>query len=214
MLKDKLFIALAIAACSTVVAADDDVNYSFSLKAWNHRSSSGSSSSYVNAPILALTAKKGDYFLTASSLLPTNFIKEDGTYFSRRDFDLAAGYSLNSNISVLGGYKRIYTGNWNFSGTTATSTPQSVNIPYLGLNGFSSIGDKSFLFGTVTRGIKVSQSGRSSTDPADIWTTLEGGYGYLLNKNTQLSAGIRLQNMKNSDSTTLSGVIFGVTLTP
>ena len=83
---------------------------------------------------------------------------------------------------------------------------------YLGLNGFSAIGEQSFVYGTALRSLNAKESG--STDKL-IFTSVEFGIGYVLNKNTQLTAGYRSQKFSGDDNnTTLPGVIFGVNLTP
>ena len=69
MKKNKLLIALATAAFGIgAFAADDEINYSFSLKDWNHKFKQTSSTEGVNSPIISGTARKGDYFITGSAL--------------------------------------------------------------------------------------------------------------------------------------------------
>jgi len=207
MKKSKLLIALAIAACSSAVMADDDITYSFGLKSWYHNLKVDSSSASTASSILSVTARKGDYFLAVSSLLPTTY-SFDSSYLKRKDTDFAAGYALNSNFSALLGTKKInvdqYSSGWNYSTITMT---------YLGLNGFTPVGEKSFVFGQVTRSINLKDS--SITDGTkETFTGYEAGYGYVLNKNTQLTVGYRNQKFATNSNTTLPGVIFGVTVTP
>ena len=71
MKKNKLLIAIAIAASSSAVMADDDkINYSISAKTWNNQIQNNGDikSESANTPIYSLTAKKGDYFVVASFL--------------------------------------------------------------------------------------------------------------------------------------------------
>ena len=122
--------------------------------------------------------------------------------------DLAVGWSMNQNISFLAGVKKVGSNNFDFSGSTATATPSNFNISYLGLNGFTSVSDKSFLYGTATKSLKVTKSNQPTASLS--FTTYEAGYGYLINKSTQLSLGYRSQVLRNDGTdTTLAGFIFG-----
>ena len=108
MKKNKLLIALAIAACSTAVMADDEkIDYSVGLKVWNNKL--GWYTNAANSPIVSLTAKKGDYFLVGSFMLPATYTWNEGSaeYMTRRDTDLAIGWRMNSNVSLLAGQKKL-----------------------------------------------------------------------------------------------------------
>ena len=70
MENNKLLIALSIAACSGAAIANDKIDYSFSLKSWNNKISQGTSTNQVNGTVISATAKKGDFFITGSRLLP------------------------------------------------------------------------------------------------------------------------------------------------
>jgi predicted porin len=90
-------------------------------------------------------------------------------------------------------------------------------MTYLGLNGFTPIGENTFIYGQVTRSIKLTDS--SITDGTkETFTGYEAGYGYVLNKSTQLTVGYRNQkfstNNSNYVSNTLPGIIFGINITP
>ena len=211
MKKNKLLISLAIVACSNLAMADEEINYSFSLKDWNHNfKQSGSSTEHVNASVLSLTARKGEYFITASSLMPTTYSFGGGSELFRRDFDAAVGWSLNPNISLLAGQKKIGVRSYN---TSDGWERYSLNFSYLGANGFTQIGEQSFMYGTVTRSFKSKDTSDNGTTMK--LTNVEFGYGYVLSKSTQLTAGYR--NQKFSDTggtTTLAGAIFGVNITP
>jgi len=210
MQKRKLFIALAIAACSTAAMADDEINYSLNLKSWNHKlKDSGTNSGNVNATVVSGTARKGRYFLTASMLLPTTYYFGEGSYLDRRDADIAVGWSATSNISLLGGYKQISTNNYDFSGTSSDLAVSKFDVTYIGLNGFESIGEKTFVFGTLTRSLDNTKTKDGVKTTGLTFTTYEAGLGYVLNKETQLTFGYRNQAMKNDTTVTLSGFIFG-----
>jgi len=198
MKKNKLLIALAIAAYSSAVMADDKIDYSFSLKSWNNKISQGNNTNNVNGTVISATAKKGDFFITGSRLLPVTYTNSEGSSFGRQDSDIALGWSFSPNLSLLGGKKII------------GSSSGSFNIPYFGLNGFSSIDEKSFLYGTFTRSPKVSASATITKSGTITFTNYEGGYGYLWDKSTQLTAGYRSQTISNvNPSATMAGIIFG-----
>jgi hypothetical protein len=213
MKKLKFLIALAFAACSTSVVADEGINYSFGLKSWNHKlkTTGGSATENTSATIVSATARKGDYFLATSFFLPTTY-SLSGQYILRRDTDYALGYSLNSNFSALLGSKRVGVRQYNSGWTNS-----AINMTYLGLNGFTPIGENTFIYGQVTRSIKLTDS--SITDGTkETFTGYEAGYGYVLNKSTQLTVGYRNQkfstNNSNYVSNTLPGIIFGINITP
>ena len=79
MLKNKLLIALAIAVCSSATFADDKIDYSFSLKNWNNKIKQSNSTNTVNGTVISATAKKGDFFITGSRLLPVTYTNSSGT---------------------------------------------------------------------------------------------------------------------------------------
>ena len=215
MKKNKLLIALAIAACSTVVMADDEINYSFGLKSWNNelKTANGTNTENASATIVSATARKGDYFLATSFLTPVTYPQQSGNFMIRRDVDFALGYSLNSNFSALLGSKRVgvrqYSSGWSSS---------SIDMTYLGLNGFTPVGENTFIFGQVTRSIKLNDSSTYAAGVKVTFTGYEAGYGYIYNKNTQLTVGYRNQkfatNSSSYSSANLSGVIFGINITP
>jgi hypothetical protein len=209
MKKNKLLIALAILACSSAVMANDDITYSFGLKSWYHNLKVQNSSGSTASPIVSATARKGDYFVATSFLLPTTY-SFDGYFVKRKDTDFAAGYALNSNFSALLGTKKITVDSYDTSWEIST-----IKMTYVGLNAFTSVGENSFVYGQVTRSINLTDS--SVTDGSkSTFTGYEAGYGYLLNKNTQLTVGYRSQKFTNSGNpdTTLPGIIFGLNITP
>jgi hypothetical protein len=210
MKNNKLLIALAIAVCATVALAEEEINYSYSLKSWNHNFKEGANAtSNTTSTILSVTARKGDYLITGSTVLPTTYSFPGGSNLIRRDTDIALGYILNSNFSLIAGAKRLPYSNYQVDDNTTVN--KTINMRYLGLNGFSAIGEQSFVYGTAIRSINTSETG--STEKFKF-TSVELGLGYVLNKSTQLTAGYRSQKFSDSITTTLPGVIFGVNLTP
>jgi hypothetical protein len=209
MLKYQLFLAIALAICSTTALANDDkINYSFSLKDWNHKFKQSTSTEAVNSAVVSGTARKGDYFITASTLLPTTYSFGSGSELFRRDTDLALGYSINSNVSFLAGQKNIGVRQYN---TSNGWTNYKINLTYIGVNGFTSIGEKTFLYGTFTNSVKGKATDSNSTMK---FTNYEGGLGYVMSKDTQLTVGYRNQKFTDTGSTTLPGIIFGVNIIP
>jgi hypothetical protein len=210
MLKNKLSIALAIAVCSTTAMADEEVSYSFGLKNWNHKfTEGGNSTSATTATILSATAKKGNYLVTVSTVLPTTYSFPGGSNLIRKDTDIALGYVLNSNLSLIAGVKKLpYS---QYSDSDDTTSNYTINMSYLGLNGFSAIGEQSFVYGTALRSLRAKEASATTNM---TFTSVELGLGYVLNKNTQLTAGYRSQKFSDDTSTTLPGVIFGVNITP
>jgi len=210
MKKNKLLIALAIAACATTALADDEINYSLNLKSWNHKIKDSSTvSSNVSATVISGTARKGQYFLTGSLLMPTTYYFGDGSYLDRRDADLAVGWSATSNISLLGGAKRIQSNNYDFAGSSSSLTSSKFDINYIGVNGFEAIGEKTFVYGTATRSLSASKTKDGVKTTGLTFTTYEAGFGYVLSKEAQLTAGYRNQALKNDGTVTLSGFMVG-----
>jgi hypothetical protein len=210
MKKHKLLISLAIATFASVAMAEDAISYSFSLKDWYSKAKVGSTSSEsTNSPIVSATARKGDYFVTASTLLSTTYSFGSGSELFRKDADLALGWSVHPNVSLLLGQKNAGIREYN---TSKGWTNYGVNLTYLGANGFTSIGEKSFVYGTYTQSFKGHDGALGGTMK---YTSYEGGYGYVLSKDSQLTVGYRSQKFSASDGTsTLPGIIFGVNMTP
>jgi hypothetical protein len=203
-----LLISLVAASFSTnALANDEKIDYSFSAKMWNTqiRNNGEAASQSTNAPILSVTARKGNYFGTASFLNPTTYTN-GATYTTRRDSDIAFGYAISSNISFLVGQKLVSadkydSGSWNY---------ERVHASYLGANGFSAISDNQFLYGTFFRSFKARDS-NGGISKSVVLTNYEGGYGYVLEKGIQLTAGYRLQKFDISGGgAKIPGLIFGM----
>jgi hypothetical protein len=143
--------------------------------------------------------------------LPATFHFNNGTYIDRRDTDVAFGWMANSNISLLGGIKRASLTNYDYSGSNTSSTLSTFNVNYIGVNGFKSVNEKQFLFGTATRSLNASRSRSGVKTTGLIYTTLETGFGHVLSKEAQLTVGYRFQDLKFPDggSGKMSGLIFG-----
>jgi hypothetical protein len=210
MKRNKLLIALAIAACATTALADDEINYSLNLKSWSHKLKADINSATANGTVLSGTARKGDYFLTGSVLMPTTYYFGNGSYMDRRDTDIAAGWSIRPNIALLGGVKRILGNSYDFSGTSSDLTVSKWNFSYVGINGFESIGEKSFVYGTLTRSFNGDRVKGGAKTTGLTLTTYEAGVGYILSKEAQLTAGYRSQKV-GGDTTNpeLSGLLVG-----
>ena len=212
MKKNKLLIALTIAACSGAAIANDKIDYSFGLKSWNHKLKDDVTTQNTSATILSATAKKGNYFVATSFFMPTTYGLSSTAYSVRKDTDLAFGYSINPNISALIGTKRL-------SVDHSSSSDSTLNVTYIGANGFTSIGEETFLFGQLTHSLNTKESTVGYTYPAgykSTYSSLEAGLGYVLNKNTQITGGYRKQifNPNVGSGTALSGIIFGISITP
>jgi hypothetical protein len=210
MKNNKLFLAIAIviAICSTTALANDDkINYSISAKMWNNQlqNTGDIKSESANTPIYSLTAKKGDYFVVASFLVPTTYTRGT-TYTTRRDADLALGWSLNPNISLLAGHKVINAPRT----SSGTRYDETVHFNYIGANGFTSLSESQFLYGTVTKSLKGTDTSGGVTQSVNL-TTYEFGYGYVLNQFTQLSAGYRMQKIgvTGGSGSQIPGLLFG-----
>jgi hypothetical protein len=206
--KNKLFLAIALAICSTTALANDDkINYSISAKMWNNQiqNTGDIKSESSNTPIYSLTAKKGDYFVVASFLVPTTYTRGT-TYTTRRDADLALGWSLNPNISLLAGHKVINAPRT----SSGTRYDETAHFNYIGANGFTSLSESQFLYGTVTRSLKGKDTSAGVTQSVNL-TTYEFGYGYVLNQFTQLSAGYRMQKIgvTGGSGSQIPGLLFG-----
>ena len=210
---NKSLIALASLACASAVMADEGISYSLNLKSWNNSFKDGTSSaSATNSSIVSFTAKKDVFYLTGSTILPTTYNFGNGAGLVRRDTDVAVGWMANSNISLLGGVKRASVNNFDYSGSLTYNTTPTFNFNYLGVNGFNSINEKQFIFGTATRSINGSRSLSGVKTTGLTFTTLEAGFGHVLSKDAQLTLGYRSQDLKFPDASgtvKMGGLIFG-----
>lgn len=206
MKKNKLLIGLVIAACSSGAFAgdDDEINYSLGVKAWNSRLGKWTGS--TSSTLVSGTVRKGDYFAVASFLLPSTYTWSDGSEFmTRRDADLAIGWRMNSNITLLAGQKKLGINDYyssKFHGET-------MNFTYVGANASHMFDETKFVYGQVNTSLK----GKSDTGTASIkLNTYEAGIGFVVSPKTQMSVGFRSQKFTASGSSTvdINGVTFGV----
>jgi hypothetical protein len=187
------------------MADDEKIDYSVGLKVWNNKL--GWYTNAANSPIVSLTAKKGDYFLVGSFMLPATYTWNEGSaeYMTRRDTDLAIGWRMNSNVSLLAGQKKLGVNDY-YSSSNHYST---LNITYLGANASNSIGEDKFVYGQVLSKI----SGKNDSNQKVNMTHLEAGFGSMVSKNSQMTLGYRSQKFSNSSSNSsvnLRGYTFGV----
>ena len=218
---NKLLIAAAILACSTSVIADNEkIDYSLSIKSWNNvlstrnSSSSGITTPSQNAPIIAIVARKGDYFVAANALLRSTYTYST-SYMSRTDYDIAFGYRATENISILGGYKTLIVVDGSQTNWKETNTGF-----FIGASGFSSIADQSFAYGNI----QYVPNMKHKTTANEYYrnqkfTSTEFGLGYIVNKSTQLTGGYRYQifdsyniTRSRSENAKLDGIIFGLNI--
>ena len=200
--------------------ADEDIKWSAALKVWdaalsqpdNHNGMQMHTSASSSAGNIAITAKKGDYFVTASALLPTSYDYGSGNYLHRNDTDLAFGWHFSESFSVLIGQKRI-----SYIDGTVGAQQQAINSTYAGLSGAKLISDRGFIYGTLIYGLHTKNSGdQPSSNYKESMDAEEIGYGYALDKTTQLTVGYKIQhvnshyNPQNIDfNSSVGGVIFG-----
>ena len=223
--KLSIAIVLSVASIGAANAQSDDVKFSVGLKAWNHdfkikqasKDFSGDANTNFNptAPLVSLTAKKGDYFVTFSTLLPTIYPLQGGD-LKRGDNDIAIGWSFTPGYSALIGHKTIKSKNyetgkeWN----TRTSTDKGA---FLGLTGAQALEDRWFAYESI-----VYMPSMKTSDQPNVkgtFTTLEAGLGYAVNTQTQLTVGYRSQVYdikdepnKYSQKAKMNGLIFGVSV--
>ncbi len=220
-----IVLAAALGAGSAMA---QDIQFSGGLKAWNHKfkvdardlSGGGSETSNFNATstLLSLTARKGDYFVTYSTLLPTTYAL-DGGDIKRQDTDIAVGWSFMPGYSVLLGQKVIKSKGYNTDRESWNADPSvSDKGMFLGLTGAQPLKDRLFLYESIAIVPKMKSSNQPSASTK--FSTLEIGLGYALDTKTQLTLGYRQQVYKQSDSArngfnqkvNLDGIIFGASV--
>ena len=202
MKRNKLMIAIAsIAFVSAVFADENKIDYSFGIKNWNNalnvaNKDSNVNTQSVNSPILSLTAKKGDYFATVSTLLESSY-RYRTVWLARKDTDFALGYRVTENISILGGYKT-----WTMKDGSLSNWVDTLSGYTIGVSGFKSIDDSIFAYGNYIHmpSLKYSGNGTDVIQKAHAFSS-EIGIGKSINATTQLVAGYRYQNMKNYNAT-------------
>lgn len=217
-------ILLSVTSMGAVHAQSDEVKFSAGLKAWNHSfkikttspngSGDGNSDFNATAPLVSLTAKKGDYFATYSSLMPTVYPLEGGD-LKRSDTDIAVGWSFTPGYSVLFGHKSIDSKNFN---NNTWNTPNSNDKGYFfGVTGAQMLQDKTFAYESFVYAPKMTNS--DQTNAKITFTTLEAGVGYAIDAKTQLTVGYRAQiydlkddSIRYTQKVNLNGLIFGASV--
>ena len=219
MKKNKLLIAIAIATCSSVVIADEQIDYSLSIKTWSNainvaNSSSNVTTQSINAPLITLVARKGDYFVNVSALLESSY-RYKTVWLARKDYDVGVGYRLTDNFSLLAGHKSLVSKDGSQTNWTETN-----NGYYVGASGFKLVADQTYAYGNV----QYAPSVKTSTTGTDFYrsqkfTSSEIGLGYVLNKNTQLTGGYRYQLFQSynitqarSERLTVRGLLAGINI--
>lgn len=221
MKKNKLFVALVIAAfTSGAFAADDDkIDYSLAVKSWNNSVNVANKSTNIttqsaNAPIYTFTARKGDYFISANYMMESSY-RYKTVWLARKDRDLTFGYRYTNNLSFVGGQSNLKFKDGSYSNWVETTTGY-----FLGVAGFQMVSDKFF----VTGNYKNMPSLKVSTTGTDFYRGMKGfsselGLGYTLNDTTQLTAGYRFQQIKDynitqsrSETNTIKGILAGVNM--
>jgi hypothetical protein len=219
MKKHKLLIALAIAACSTVAMADEEkIDYSLSVKSWHNSINVANKDTNIttqaaNGPIIGITARKGDYFVTASSMLESSY-RYQTVWLARKDIDYAFGYRYNQNVSLILGYKTVTMKDGSYSDWL-----EKHSGIYYGVSGFKLVTDAAFVYGNFSYMPKMKDSGTSSVDVINSskFMNYEAGLGYALSNSSQLTVGFRTQQVKDynvtqsrSEKSTMKGIVAGV----
>jgi len=217
-----IVLAAALGAGSAMA---QDIQFSGGLKAWNHSfdinagnrlgSSSDSSNFNTTSTLLSVTARKGEYFLTYSMLLPSTYALNTGD-IKRQDSDIAVGWNFMPGYSVLVGQKviksKVYDLDLQSWNNSSTSTDKGA---FIALTGAQSLKDKFFAYESIAYAPKLKSS--PETNSSIKFTTLEVGLGYALDNKTQLTIGVRNQKYDLSDPSRgnynqmvkLNGLIFG-----
>jgi hypothetical protein len=206
MSKTKILSFLFLVTTSITAAADEnDVKWSANIKAWNSTLKTSTEQATSSIPNLSLTARKGNYFVTYSSLLQSSYALPSGS-FKRKDTDLALGWRFYDGLSLLAGHKYVYM--------APLGSDLSTNGTYVGLTGNTPIGGTpSFLYGTGT--YMVTRGGQSGVSDSAFYTG-EVGLGYALNNSVQVTFGTRSQEFKykkypstERNSVSARGIIVG-----
>jgi hypothetical protein len=219
MKNNKLLISLAISAfTSCAFAADDDkIDYSLSVKSWQNNINVSNSTFNVttqaaNSPIVTLTAKKGDYFVSTNLMLQSAYSYRTA-YMLRKDVDLTLGYQYKNNLSFVVGQSYITV-----KDGTLSNWVDKYSGYFLGVSGFEMLSDKVYATASYKNMPSLKNSGTGTDKYKDTkGYSAEVGLGYTLNNTTQLTAGYRFQQIKNynitqtrNESNTIKGILAGV----
>ena len=217
-----IVLAAALGAGSAMA---QDIQFSGGLKAWNHsfdlnagntRGSATDKSNFnTTSTLLSVTARKGEYFLTYSMLLPSTYALNSGD-IKRQDSDIALGWSFMPGYSVLVGQKNIKTKGYDLDRQSWSASASSTDKgTFIALTGAQSLQDRIFAYESIAYLPKM----KNDTEPNSSikFTTLEVGLGYTLDTKTQLTVGLRNQSYDLADPSRsnyrqkvkLNGLIFG-----
>jgi len=208
-MRKSLIIFLCILAPALALAAEDDINYSMSLKVWNHRYFSdlggpSTRSERVNAPVISGSIRYKNYSFTASSLINTTYAfpenKLSSTYASyatRSDTDWAVGYTLWDKFTPIVGNKVI-----------TSDDVSTLTIPFLGLSGFLPINDQSYISGTLAYS-NMAKGVEGSTENAN-YSMYDLTYSRSVYQNTFVNIGWRTQTFSKSYTQLIGGIVAGV----
>jgi hypothetical protein len=201
---------LALALCAVSFA--EEISYGITIRQWSNTYTAvdpGVTTQAANSPIVGFTIKKDKFFASASFMAESSY-RVSTVWIARQDNDLAVGYRLNDNISILGGY-RVMTLR---DGSNPNGNRNYVDVSsgyYVGVSGFNLIAEKTFVYGNVAYSpISIKNDVVKYRD--ESLTTYELGLGYALTSSTQLVAGYRSQLFKNfnvTDNKNESGSIGG-----
>jgi long-subunit fatty acid transport protein len=218
----KKISAVALAALTAISisakAEGDNIDYSLNIKAWSnsiHVENKDTNVTTMNAvgPLMALTARKGDYFASVTTMMPSSYTYQT-TWLKRRDSDVAVGYKYNQNLSFVGGYKYV-----SLTDGSQTNWVEQHQGLYVGVSGFKLVGEKTFLYGNLAYLPKLKDSGTPQVDITNSskFMSYEYGAGYALTNSTQLTLGYRTQIVKDynvtkarSEKSTMQGLLMGV----
>jgi hypothetical protein len=221
MKKNLFVVAIALSVTSIVAMADEEkIDYSLTVKSWHNAINVANKDDNIttqaaNGPIIGITAKKGDYFVTASTMLESSY-RYTNVWLARKDVDFAFGYRYNQNVSLIVGHKTLYMKDGSY-----TDWLEKHAGVYLGVAGFKLLNDATFVYGNLSYAPSMSSSGTSSIDVTNSakFTTYEAGLGYTLSNSSQLTIGYRSQQAKDynvtksrSQTATMKGIIAGVNI--
>ncbi len=194
-----------------------------SWNAWTTAGASGTTSVVASkVPVIGgVTARYKDFFISGNYSPSTNYdfssYAGQGTY-SRKEFDVNAGYYLVPQVALALGYKQI-----DLSYSAASQWKYKFAI--LGINGVSRINDTpAFMYGNGAFGVGTVSStyapfaGYGAGNPT--YESMEAGFGFAITKNFVATIGYKYQQLALSFSNQVAkardittGYMFGVAYT-
>ena len=182
---------LALASCAMSFA--EEISYSMNFKVWSNsvkitNPSTDVTTAAANSPIVGFSARKGDYFASASFMLDSSY-RHQTVWLNRQDNDFSLGYRLTDNFSVIGGYRTASLTDGSQSNWVDRSTTY-----YVGTSGFKQVAEKIFIYGNLAYGALTNKNDYETFRDGSI-ITYEAGGGYAFDNTTQLVFGYRNQDM-------------------